>query len=142
MPEIRFAFLCEDLRPEAGGLTTAVGIMGERLDVAILPGQLRSLAYFIRIHNPERIAYATALRLAGPFGPGVPTDAVVGTLPVPDPGFDGSNLLVQISPVPLTAPGVITASYRIESDPPVEVHTHVEVRLGGATVLKRVPLNA
>jgi hypothetical protein len=142
MPDVTFAFLCEDLRIEAGGQVTAVGIWGERIELSELPGLLRSFAIFLHVRNPERRPYVTRLRIEGPFAEGFGPIDSPGSLPSldeADPTLSSVNLSIMLAPVPLARPGKIVVTFSIESEPPIEKRLELEVVKGPRTLVKRVP---
>lgn len=123
MPEILYGLFCEDVREEAGGKTSVLGILGSTLLLHAAPPANVRLAAHVYIHNPERIRAHFSIRLDVP---GIETPFILNER-LPD-GPDvpaelqlpwGHNINLSFGNVPVV-PGEVRLQVRILAATPVE----------------------
>lgn len=130
MPGIRYAFFCEDLRPEEGGKVTALGMFGPSFVVhGQEPSALRSLAFYACIANPDHGRYPYRVRISGdPLPQALEHRGELSAAP----DKESQNVCIVMSSVPLLQAGSITAEIVVESEPEVRAVVDIAVRFAPA----------
>lgn len=128
MISIAYGFFCEDLRPEIGGKTTAVGLWGTGMVLAELPGLIRSLAFHALVVHPPDFTCPYELGLSGPFEPQI-TEPATGLL-VAEPGKASTSINLIFGPVRFSREGTVVVHVRLlpEGEPVLEQKFALTVR--------------
>lgn len=130
-----YGFFCEDLRTEASGQITAVGLWGAQCNVAAFPG-LRSFAFHAFVENTDEEA-PFVITIAVPGQPEAPP---VQDVIRPTPNTVGQNFNIMIGPVPLDGPGEIRVRFQIQAREPVDTTFTLRIALGVRTTDPPAPV--
>ena len=115
LPELRYAFFCEFVRPEADGKTTAIGLWGDRCVVqSAAPALLPALGLHAFIANPDGIQCVIEIKLTLPDMEPIIHEVDLQVVP----GKTGTNVNFNLFGLPLNQPGEVVAEITIKSDPP------------------------
>jgi hypothetical protein len=114
MPEIRQALICEDVRVEASGQVSAMGMWGADMRVPAFPTALRGMCFLVFVSNVEAITADFRMRIEGPLD-GAPFEHS-GKLPV-EPGKTGHNINFAVVPIVVVSEGLIRATFSLLTQP-------------------------
>jgi len=129
--------LCDDIREEADGRQSLIGVHGPTLKVARLPYTHRGLSVFVQIVNPADAFPGVQFELIAPDGSVVAEGAgeTPGASVSPGTSSVHSNYRIHLFPIRLALPGAYVARVWFDRAADVGVEAQLMVTVDPPAVL-------
>lgn len=124
MTRILYAFFCEDIRVEAGGRVSAIGLWGSGFELRSLPQRIRSIALHLAIANPGLQPHPFKVSISGPgIDKPIETEGELAT----DADRSTNTLTWLVEGLVISQPGTFVADVEIRADQCISQRVALEV---------------